>query len=601
MALIAHPAVPAALRKAQGGPRRAVVQQHQPCPAVGHRHNRRIAGQQNLQFLPRQFRRGRHKAAALPEQERRCLAVHHRNTGAGAVRNRPVRSQLSHRSEHHAAEQIPVFLRPLPQRLQRILLAHIRQRQPVSRPQLRLQCPQGFQPVILRPPDHPQARVPGGFRLFRGPDVRHRRHPAFRQAHRGQGSVLPVIRGKGGDPFFRQRAERFPADGVHQGNRHKRAVCFRFSLIGDKDRIPGLFQASFQFLFRCRPGLRRGHRLPGHGDGVFPVRRCQGQRLTRHSPQPQADRHRPSLHRFRRRQLRRGCQAVYHVPGFHLRIRAHPQDGRFPGPCLRARVDQVRFRMVPADRQPVIIPQVLFQFHPRQFSVRGSNLSDPDPLMVHPAGKNHAGILAAQRVSLHKAAPVENLEQPFLLCFIRFPEAARLQAVQPLPVAVRDHGHIFRPLQPAFQLDRGNPRRPQFRQFIPQAHIPGTEPRAPAAAVIILHAAGLGAPAAVSAPFTDHAGKQAQPAYRHTLRAVGKHLGLHACIRAFPDFGQAAFPGQHCPADALFSAPEDPRPVMDGHLGAGVHRQAGKEVPDDPQDTQVLHQHRVRLQVPQQA
>ena len=257
--------------------------------------------------------------------------------------------------------------------------------------------------------------------------------------------------------------------------------------------------------------------------------------------------------------------------------------------------------MLSAQRQPVTVLKVFLQLYMCQFSVCRRNPSHPDSLVVHTFRENDAGILAAQCVPVHKAAPVKDLEQAFFFLPVRLFEASPFQAVQALPVAARNHCHILRPLQPALQFDGGNARFLQFGQFIPQAYVPGAEPRAAAAAVIIFHPTGLGAPAPVSAPFSHHAGEKAKAAHRHALRAVGKDLCFNPCVRAFPDFRKRALPCQYHPADPLLFAPEHPGPVMDCHLGTCVHSQFRKAVPGNAQHSQVLDQHRVRMQVPQQA
>ena len=256
--------------------------------------------------------------------------------------------------------------------------------------------------------------------------------------------------------------------------------------------------------------------------------------------------------------------------------------------------------MCAPQRQAVSVPQILFQLNFRQFSVRRGHPAHPDALVIHCIGIDHARVFAAQGITLHEAAPVKNLEQIFLFRFIRFFKPALFQAVQPFPVAGCHGGHVFRPFQPSLNLAGCNTRFLQFRQFVPQAHVPGAQPRAPAAAVIIFHPAGLGASAPVPAPFSHHAGKQAKSAHCHTLRAMDKHFNLNARIRALPDFLQGAFPCQHSPADSLPAAPDYPCPVVYGHLGACVHRQSREKPPGNPQHAQVLDQHRVCLQVIQQ-
>ena len=168
--------------QSQGSPRRTVVQQHQPCPSVNRCHNRRAPGQERLQFLSRQFRRGCHKRAPFLHQQRSRLAVHHRNPCACRISYRPVRSQLSDRTQYNAAEQFLVFFCITPQGLQGLFLTYIRQGQPVSRLDYRLQCLQGFRPVILRTPDHPQPRFPCSHSLSGIAYICHIRHISGWQA-----------------------------------------------------------------------------------------------------------------------------------------------------------------------------------------------------------------------------------------------------------------------------------------------------------------------------------------------------------------------------------------------------------------------------------
>ena len=392
-----------------------------------------------------------------------------------------------------------------------------------------------------------------------------------------------------------------PSDCVHQAHRHKRAGCFRFYGPGLKHSIPCFLQAPAQLLFRGRPGFRRCHRFPGHRYGVFPVRYRQPQRFPRHRFEEKIRRDRPALQAFGFFQLVCRCQPVYRVSGSCLCAGSQPEDRRFSGLHIRSGINQVRFLMRSAQCQSVTVLQVFFQSGLRQFSVRRRNFTDPDALVIHAIRENNPRVLTAQRVSVHEAAPVENLEKAFFFLLIRFFKAALFQAVQAFPVTSGNHGHILRPLQPPFQFDGCNPCLLQFRQFIPQAYVPGAEPRAAAAAVIIFHPAGLGAPAPVSAPFPHHAGEKAQAAHRHALCAMGENLNFDTRIRAFADFRQGAFPCQHDAAHPLLFAPDHPGPVVDSHLGACVHSQFGKKLPGNAQHAQVLHQHRVRFQIPQQS
>ena len=348
-------------------------------------------------------------------------------------------------------------------------------------------------------------------------------------------------------------------------------------------------------------GFRRVHRFPGHRHAAFPVRRGQLKRLTRHRPQIQIDRNYPPLQVFCRRHLRRVRQPPYGISGFHLRLRPQPQERCFPCRHIRTGVDQIDLVFALAQGQPVAVLQCLFQFHPGHLSVRGYDFPDPDSLVIHRLRTDDARVFAAQGIAFHKPAPVENLQQAFLLFFVRLFKCAALQAVQPLPVTPRHHSHILRPLQPAFQLHRGDTCGLQLRQLIPQAHVPGAQPGAPLSAIAVYHPARLGAPAPIAAPFTQHAGEQAQAAHCHALGAVAEHFDLSAGFRALPDFIQAAFPGQYYAADSLSLAPAYAGPVMDRHLRAGVHCQLRKLLPDDFQHAQVLHQHRVCVKIPQQA
>ena len=220
--------------------------------------------------------------------------------------------------------------------------------------------------------------------------------------------------------------------------------------------------------------------------------------------------------------------------------------------------------------------------------------------MIHRVREYHPRVLAAQGISLHEAAPVKDLEQPLFFCFVGLLKASPFQAVHAFPVAGRHSGHIFRPLQSAFNLAGRHPGLRKLRQFIPQAYVPGTQPCAPASAVVILHPAGLGTPAAVSAPFSNHAGEQAQSAHCHTLRAMNKYFSLNTGIRTLANLFQGALPCQHRPADSVFSAPYHSCPVVNGHLGTRVHRQVREKVPGNSQHTQVLHQHSVRMKIIQQ-
>ena len=89
------------------------------------------------------------------------------------------------------------------------------------------------------------------------------------------------------------------------------------------------------------------------------------------------------------------------------------------------------------------------------------------------------------------------------------------------------------------------------------------------------------------------------PADADAQGAMDKDLDLHPGFSHASDHVQAAFPGCYHPADAGIQQEAGAGGIVDGHLGAGMHLQAGTAFLDLGQYPQILHQNCVWFQLTQ--
>ena len=163
--------------------------------------------------------------------------------------------------------------------------------------------------------------------------------------------------------------------------------------------------------------------------------------------------------------------------------------------------------------------------------------------------------------------------------------------VQRLAVDGGDGGHVFRPLHPAFQLQRDHAHFLQFPQIGNQAVVLQTQGVffLPVGVAVAL-AAGLGAAAPVAGAAADHGGHIALAGIAHAQRAMDEDFNFNGRVGAdVADFLPAQLPAEDDPLDAHGGAQQHAGQRMDGHLGAAVDGNAGGDLTAQLHHAQVLH------------
>ena len=152
--------------------------------------------------------------------------------------------------------------------------------------------------------------------------------------------------------------------------------------------------------------------------------------------------------------------------------------------------------------------------------------------------------------------------------------------VQRLAVDGGDGGHVFRPLHPAFQLQRDHAHFLQFPQIGNQAVVFQTQGVffLPVGVAVAL-AAGLGAAAPVAGAAADHGGHVALAGIAHAQRAMDEDFNFNGRVGAdVADFLPAQLPAENDPLDTHGGAQQHAGQRMDGHLGAAVDGNAGGDL-----------------------
>ena len=152
--------------------------------------------------------------------------------------------------------------------------------------------------------------------------------------------------------------------------------------------------------------------------------------------------------------------------------------------------------------------------------------------------------------------------------------------VQRLAVDGGDGGHVFRPLHPAFQLQRDHAHFLQLPQIGNQAVVFQTQGVffLPVGVAVAL-AAGLGAAAPVAGAAADHGGHVALAGIAHAQRAMDEDFNFNGRVGAdVADFLPAQLPAENDPLDTHGGAQQHAGQRMDGHLGAAVDGNAGGDL-----------------------
>ena len=170
-----------------------------------------------------------------------------------------------------------------------------------------------------------------------------------------------------------------------------------------------------------------------------------------------------------------------------------------------------------------------------------------------------------------------------------------LALVQNLGIDSGDNADILGALHAPFDLDAADARVLELLQMLDQAvvlerhriivHI---------AAETVLHAAGLGAHAAVAAAPADQGRHIALTGMAEAERAVDKNLGLDARVPADkPDLLKTQLAGEHGAGKAHLGRGLDPGETVNAHLGAGVQRDIRHSAVQTGGQAEILHQYRV--------
>ena len=171
--------------------------------------------------------------------------------------------------------------------------------------------------------------------------------------------------------------------------------------------------------------------------------------------------------------------------------------------------------------------------------------------------------------------------------------------VQGRPVNAGRHGHIFRPLHTALQLQGVDAHGFQLQKVLNGAVVLETQGvLLLIAAIAAGETAGLGALAPVAAAPSDDGGKVTLSGVAHAEGAVAENFDFHG---AFPadggNFALRQLPGQDHPAAAQFGRQLDAVQIVNAHLGAGVDLHRRGNFPAHGNQAQVLDDKGVHAQL----
>ena len=168
---------------------------------------------------------------------------------------------------------------------------------------------------------------------------------------------------------------------------------------------------------------------------------------------------------------------------------------------------------------------------------------------------------------------------------------------QQVGIDLRDDRGVLRALHASLDLERGYAPVRQLRNVTGEHQILERE----RVAAVVRQAARLRAQAAVARALSDDGGQVALTRIAHAQCAVDEHLGLDACLaRDLLDLLARAFAAEHDAGKADVARLSCPVERVDGHLRGGVQGEIRRVRMDEPRETQILHDERVRARLIQE-